>query len=83
VQLSAEEEARRSAYYHNVILPDEKRFLVSAATEHMKVVQGITGDERVVIEGGKGVIEVCIPIGSAWICWLSILMSAFRFLGIP
>jgi hypothetical protein len=65
VELSEEEEAWRSAYYHDVILPDEKRFLVSAAMDHLKFVEGVSADEGkggkkvAFVEGGKGLVQVC------------------------
>ena len=47
-------------YYKEQILPDERRFLVSEARQHFKVVPAgtIVGDVRVVIEDGKSLIEV-------------------------
>lgn len=60
-----EEEKWRSRYYHEIILPDERRFLVSAALEHLKVVDGVKGEKRVIIEGGKGLFEV-ITFNSWW-----------------
>jgi len=64
--LSEEEKAWREAYYEDVILPDERRFLVSAATEHMKIVEGVTGRKTAVVEGGVGKIEVPEDIMRVW-----------------
>lgn len=52
-------EAFTDPYYRNVILPDERRFLVSEAKQHMKVVPfgSITGDRKVIIDGGRSVVE--------------------------
>jgi hypothetical protein len=52
-------EAFTDPYYLNVILPDERRFLISEAKQHMKVVPlgSIAGDRKVIIDGGKSVIE--------------------------
>ena len=61
LNFSPEEEKWRKDYYQEVILADEKRFLVSSATEHIKVVPGgtVVGKKVVVIEGGKstGIVE--------------------------
>jgi hypothetical protein len=65
-QLSVEEEAWRNAYYHDVILPDEKRFLVSPAGEHLKIVSGVTGRKTVFIEDGKGMVEIPEEIMDVW-----------------
>lgn len=64
--LSEEEEAWRSAYYHDVILPDEKRFLVSPAREHLKIVDGVEGRKTVFIEDGKGMVDVSEDILGVW-----------------
>ncbi|TVY24905.1 hypothetical protein LHYA1_G005851 [Lachnellula hyalina] len=47
-------------YYREVVLVDELRFLVSNAGAHMRVLGAgsVGGETRVVIEGGKSVIEV-------------------------
>lgn len=66
IVLSAEEEAWRSAYYHDVILPDERRFLVSPALDHLKIAEGVEGRKTVVIEGGKGMIDVPEEIMAVW-----------------
>jgi hypothetical protein len=51
-------EAFTDPYYLNVILPDERRFLISEAKLHMKVVPlgTIVGDTKVIIDGGKVVV---------------------------
>jgi hypothetical protein len=51
-------EAFKDPYYLNVILPDERRFLVSEAKLHIKIVppEAIAGERKVIIEGGKVVI---------------------------
>lgn len=48
------------AYYTDIIWPDERRFLVSAALDHYKVVPPgtVQGDIKVVIEDGESKIEV-------------------------
>jgi hypothetical protein len=48
------------AYHARVIVPDEKRFLVSEALEHiLRVDEGtVLGERRVIIEGGRAVVEV-------------------------
>ena len=53
-------------YYVNVILPDERRFLVGEAKMHMKVVSAgsIDGERKVIIEKGKAVVEA-----GAWLGW--------------
>ena len=55
-------------YYREVILPDEKRFLVSAALEHIFQVGPGTmrGDRRVVIQEGKAVVEVGEEVWRVW-----------------
>ncbi|KFY38589.1 hypothetical protein V495_06478 [Pseudogymnoascus sp. VKM F-4514 (FW-929)] len=55
-------------YYRDVILPDEKRFLVSAALEHIfRVGPGtVRGERKVVIREGKAVIEVGEEVWRVW-----------------
>ena len=55
-------------YYREVVLVDELRFLVSNAGAHMRVLGAgsVGGETRVVIEGGKSVIEVG---EGAWGVW--------------
>lgn len=52
-------EAFSDPYYLNVILPDERRFLVSEAKQHMKVVPlgSIVGDRKVFIDGMKSIVD--------------------------
>lgn len=47
-------------YFQEMILADERRFLVSEALEHYKMVDGgtVTGDRKVIIEDGKVVYEL-------------------------
>jgi len=55
-------------YYEKVILKDEKRLLESLATEHLvQVGEGtVSGERRVVIEGGKSLIEVEESVWELW-----------------
>ena len=55
-------------YYEKVILKDEKRLLESLATEHLvQVGEGtVSGERRVVIEGGKSLIEVEERVWELW-----------------
>ncbi|KAE9363626.1 hypothetical protein N431DRAFT_431827 [Stipitochalara longipes BDJ] len=55
-------------YYEEVILQDEKRLLESLATEHLvQVGEGtVSGERRMVIQGGKSVIEVEESIWEVW-----------------
>ncbi|TAQ91475.1 hypothetical protein B7494_g129, partial [Chlorociboria aeruginascens] len=61
-------EAQRARYYKEVILPDERRFLVSEALEHVLRVDENTveGDKRVVIQDGKCVLEIGEDIWKVW-----------------
>ena len=61
-----EEAAWQKAYYEEVLLPDEKRIFVSAALEHMKIVEGATGMIIVVVQDGKGVIDLPDEIMNVW-----------------
>lgn len=55
-------------YYREVILVDEKRFLVSAALEHIfRVGPGtVEGERRVVIREGKALVEVGEEVWRVW-----------------
>jgi hypothetical protein len=55
-------------YYREVIVDDERRFLVSEALEHIYRVPPMTveGERKVVIRDGKCLIDV--P-GSVWEVW--------------
>ncbi|OBT90526.1 hypothetical protein VE02_01056 [Pseudogymnoascus sp. 03VT05] len=55
-------------YYREVILVDEKRFLVSAALEHIfRVGPGtVEGERKVVIREGKAVVEVGEEMWRVW-----------------
>jgi hypothetical protein len=46
-------------YFQDIILRDERRFLISEALEHVKMVDGgtVTGDIKVIIEDGKVVYD--------------------------
>ncbi|RDI85895.1 hypothetical protein Vi05172_g4149 [Venturia inaequalis] len=48
-------------YFQDIVLADERKFLVSEALEHYKMVDGgtVTGDRKVIIEDGKVVYELC------------------------
>jgi len=61
-----EEEAWRTDYYLEVILEDEKRFLVSEALDHLKFVDGVTGTKRVIIQDGKAVVEIPESVWEVW-----------------
>jgi hypothetical protein len=56
------------AYYREVVLEDEKRFLLSEARLHMKVVGPglVSGERKVVIQDGKCVIEVADDVWRLW-----------------
>ncbi len=56
------------AYYQEVILPDERRFLVSEALEHIRRFppQTVKGERKVVIEGGKCLVEVSEAVWRVW-----------------
>jgi len=55
-------------YYEEVILRDEKRLLVSFATEHLvQVGEGtVSGERRMVIQDGKIVIQVEEGVWEVW-----------------
>jgi hypothetical protein len=56
-------------YYEEVILEDEKRLLESLAAEHIvQVEEGtVSGEKRVIIQGGKSVVQV--EGGGGWETW--------------
>ena len=56
------------AYHRDVVLEDERRFLVSEAQLHLKVVGpgSVKGERRVVIQDGKCVIEVGEDVWRVW-----------------
>jgi hypothetical protein len=58
----------KRAYYEEIILPDEGRFLVSEMLEHIcRVPPGtVEGERRVVIEGEVCVIEVPEEVWGVW-----------------
>jgi len=55
-------------YYKEVILPDERRFLVSEALEHIyRVGPGsVKGERKVVIGEGKCLIDVGEEVWKVW-----------------
>ena len=55
-------------YYKEIILSDERRFLVSEALEHiLRVDPGtVTGEKKVIIENGKCLVEVKEEIWKVW-----------------
>lgn len=55
-------------YYREVILVDEKRFLVSAALEHIfRVKPGtVKGERRVVVREEKALVEVGEEVWRVW-----------------
>lgn len=58
----------KQAYYQEIILPDERRFLVSEALEHIaRVPPGtVKGETKVVIRDGKCEIEVSEEVWRVW-----------------
>lgn len=55
-------------YYRDVILSDERRFLVSEALEHIcRVKPGtVSGERKVVIREGKALVEVGDEVWRVW-----------------
>ncbi|KAG9228175.1 hypothetical protein BJ875DRAFT_490138 [Amylocarpus encephaloides] len=55
-------------YYKEVILADEREFLVSEAMKHIKQVEEgtVTGERKAIIEDGKVVIEVPEGVWETW-----------------
>jgi hypothetical protein len=64
--LSEGEKAWRNAYYQEVILPDERRFLVSEALNHFKIVEGVTGKKIAIIKDGKAMVDIPEDIMAVW-----------------
>jgi hypothetical protein len=58
-------------YYENVILPDERQFLVSEAMSHVKRVDPDTvcGQKVVLIENGKAVVDIPDDVLQVWRQW--------------
>lgn len=58
----------KEAYYKEVILPDERRFLFSEALDHIMRVppQTVKGERKVVIDAGKSLIEVKEGVWKVW-----------------
>lgn len=78
--LNAEEEAWRSAYYQDVILVDERRFLVSEALKHTEIVEAIEGTREVFIEDGKPLVDVGLVYDeSCDMIWLMVLLGSGRY----
>ncbi len=65
---STEEPQWKIDYYQEVILADERRFLVSEALEHVLIVGAgaVEGERKVVIRDGKSVIEVSDEVMAVW-----------------
>ena len=59
-----QEPAWKKAYYEEVILVDELRFLASSALSHYKMAAPGTalGEKKVVIQDGKAVIEIPVCV---------------------
>jgi len=55
-------------YYAEVVVQDEKKMLVSSARDHLLRVEPgtVRGDRRVVIEGGKSLVEVPESVWEVW-----------------
>lgn len=55
-------------YYREVVLADERRFLISEALDHITRVppQTVTGTLRVVIEDGKPLIDIPESVWQVW-----------------
>lgn len=64
----AEKADASNLYYLNVILPDERRFLVSEAKMHIKRVDfgTVTGDRKVIIENGKAMVDCNKEVVKLW-----------------
>lgn len=63
------DEAWKSQYYREVILVDERRFLLSEALLHLKRLEPgavMGGDKRVIIEDGKSLIHVPADVMEVW-----------------
>ncbi|TEY83814.1 hypothetical protein BOTCAL_0024g00220 [Botryotinia calthae] len=58
----------KSAYYQDMILADERRFLVSEALDHVKIVETglITGERKVIIENGESMIDIDRDVMDVW-----------------
>ncbi|TGO50235.1 hypothetical protein BCON_0188g00170 [Botryotinia convoluta] len=63
------EPAWKAAYYHDIIVPDELKLLVSEASEHVTIVEKtgiITGERKAVIENGKSKVEINKDVMDVW-----------------
>ena len=58
-------------YYQNVILADERRFLVSEALQHVKRVDPdtVTGKRVIIIQDGKALVDVGDDVMKVWNDW--------------
>ncbi|ATZ51321.1 hypothetical protein BCIN_06g07320 [Botrytis cinerea B05.10] len=58
----------KSAYYQDIIVADERRFLISEALDHVKIVETglITGERKVIIENGKSMIDIDRDVLDVW-----------------
>lgn len=63
--------AKSDDYYQNVILPDERTFLVCEALQHLQWMDpgAIVGDKIVFLQGGKALID-CEEDMKIWNNWL-------------
>ncbi|KAE9969809.1 hypothetical protein BLS_005214 [Venturia inaequalis] len=71
-------------YFQDIVLADERKFLVSEALEHYKMVDGgtVTGDRKVIIEDGKVVYELCY-LENVKIWQIEFLKGQFKRLPYP
>ncbi|TGO60034.1 hypothetical protein BOTNAR_0152g00060 [Botryotinia narcissicola] len=63
------EPAWKAAYYHDIIVPDELKLLVSEASEHVKIVEKtgiVTGERKAIIENGKSEIKIDKDVMRVW-----------------
>ncbi|KAF7870233.1 uncharacterized protein EAF02_009423 [Botrytis sinoallii] len=69
VHLATPEPAWEAAYYHDIIVPDELKLVVSEASEHVKIVEKtgiVTGERKAMIENRKSKIETDKDVMSVW-----------------
>ncbi|KAF7920951.1 hypothetical protein BELL_0062g00210 [Botrytis elliptica] len=63
------EPAWKAAYYHDIIVSDELKLLVSEASEHVKIIEKtgiVTGERKAMIENRKSKIETDKDVMSVW-----------------
>lgn len=55
-------------YYQEIVVPDERTFLVSEAMKHVKRVEEgtVVGERKVIIENGKAVVDVGENVWEIW-----------------